>query len=55
MHLKIRLYCFQLKWGLVIDEHMNNYTKILVDLVNVNVAIEEKNKALILLNSLHEE
>jgi len=31
---------------------MNNYTKLLIDLVNVDVEIEEEYKALILLNSL---
>jgi len=45
-----------LKKGLSIAEHMNNYTKFLIDLVNVDVDIEKKKKALILLNSLpHEE
>ena len=44
-----------MKRGLSIDEHMNNYTKLLTDLVNVDVKIEEENKALILLNSLPEE
>ena len=34
---------------------MNNYTKLLTDLVNVDVAIEEEDKALILLNSLPNE
>ena len=34
---------------------MNNYTKLLTDLVNVDVKIEEEDKALILLNSLPEE
>ena len=55
MHLKRRLYRFQLKRGLSIDGHMNNYTKLLTDLVNVDVKIEEEDKALILLNSLPEE
>ena len=36
--------------GLFIDEHMDNYTKFLIDLVNVDVKIEEEDKALILLN-----
>ena len=40
---------------LSIDEYMNNYTKLLTDLVNVNVKIEEEDKAVILLNSLPEE
>ena len=43
-----------LKKGLSIAEHMNEYTKLLTDLVNVNVNIEE-DKALILLNSLPDE
>ena len=38
-----------------IDEHMNNYTKFLTDLVNVDVKIEEEDKGLVLLNSLLDE
>jgi len=53
--LKRRLYRFQLKRRLSIDKHMNNNTKFLTDLVNVDVKIEEENKALILLNSLPDE
>ena len=49
----MRLYRFYLKRGLSIDEHMNNYIKLLTDLVNV--AIEEEDKALILLNFLPNE
>jgi len=41
--------------GLSIDDHMNNYTKFLADLLNVNVAIKEEVKAVILLNSLPDE
>ena len=44
--LKRRLYRFQLKKRLSIAEHMNNYTKLLTDLVNVDVNIEEEDKAL---------
>jgi len=55
LYLKIRLYCFQLKRGHSIDEHMNNYTKLLADLVNVDMAIEEEDKAVIFLNSLLDE
>ena len=52
---KRRLYHFQLKRGLSIDEHMNNYMKLLADLINVDVAIEEEDKAAILLKSLPDE
>jgi len=34
---------------------MNNYTKLLADLVNVDLVIEEEDKALILLSSLPDE
>ena len=34
---------------------MNNYMKLLTDLVNVDVAIKEEEKTLILLNSLPDE
>ena len=55
MQLKRRLYRFKLKRGLSIDEQMNNYTKLLTDIVNVDVKIEKEYKALILLNSLPDE
>ena len=54
-HLKRRLYRFQLKKGLCISEHMNNYANLLTDLVNMDVDIEEENKELILLNFLPDE
>ena len=44
-----------MKRGLFIDEHMNSYTKLLTDLVNVNVKINEKDKVVVLLNSLHDD
>ena len=53
--LKRRLYRLQLKKRLYIAEHMNNYTNLLTDFINVDVNIKEEDKALILLNSLHDE
>ena len=55
LQLKSKLYRFQMKRGLPIDEYMNSYTKFLTDLVNVDVKIDEEDKAVILLNSLSEE
>ena len=34
---------------------MNNYMKLLAHVINVNVAIEEEDKAIVLLNSLPDE
>ena len=53
--MKRRLYRFQIKRGLSIDEHMNSYIKLLTDLVNVDVPIEEEDNKQILLNSLLDE
>jgi len=55
LRLKRRLYHFQLKRGLSIDEHINNYIKLLTNLVNANMTIEKEDKALILLNSPPDE
>ena len=41
--------------GCSINEHMNSCTKLLTDLVNVDVEIDEEDKAVILLNSLPQE
>ena len=38
--------------GCSINEHLNRYTNLLTDLVNVDVEIDEEDKAVILLNSL---
>ena len=55
LQLKRRLYCFQMKRKISVNEHMNSYTKLLTDLVNVDVEIDEEDKTIILLNSLPKE
>ena len=42
--LKRNLYRFQMKKGLSIIEHINDYTKHFTNLVNVNVDIKEEDK-----------
>ena len=51
LQLKRRLYHFELKKG-SFNEHMNNYTTLLIDLANVEEVIKDEDKALILLSSL---
>ena len=41
-----------MKRGCSINEHLNRYTKLLTDLVNVDVEIDDEDKTVILLNSL---
>jgi len=55
LQLKRRLYRSQMKRGFSIDKHMNSYTKLLTDLVNVNVKIDEEDNAVILSHSLPDE
>ena len=50
--LKSKLYSFQMQRECSINEHLNRYTKLLTDLVNMDVEIDEEDKAVILLNSL---
>ena len=50
LHLKRRLYRFQLKKRIFIGEHMNNYTKLFANLANMKEVINDENKALILLS-----
>jgi len=47
LHLKKRLYRFQLKKEISIGEHLSNYIKLLADLDNVDMMIEKKDKVLI--------
>lgn len=55
LHLKRRLYAFRMRRGASIGEHLNNFTKLLADLLNVEVKVEDEDKAMILMNSLPEE
>jgi len=55
LHLKRRLHRFQLKRGISIGEHVHNYKKLLADLANVDVVINEEDKPLILLSSFSDE
>jgi len=55
LHLKMRLYRFQLKKKISIGDHINNYTKLLTDLANVDEVIKDEDKALNFLSSLPDE
>ena len=46
---------FLVEEGVSISDHINTYTKLLADLANVDVVINEEDKSLILLSSLPSE
>ena len=45
---RLQLNSFQMQRGCSINEHLNRYTKLLIDLVNIDVKINEEDKAVIL-------
>ncbi|GFZ19218.1 hypothetical protein Acr_27g0009570 [Actinidia rufa] len=54
LYLKKKLFRFQYKQGTSMNEHLNSFNKILADLQNLDVEIDDEDKALLLLNSLPE-
>ena len=55
LHLKKRFYQFKMKRGVSIREHVNNFTKLLSDMANVDIIVEDEDKAMLLLCSLPED
>ena len=54
LYLKKKLFRFDYKKGISIVEHLDDFNKILTDLLNLDVKIDDEDKALLLLNSLPE-
>ena len=52
--LKKQLYGLRIKEGTVVLEYLNFFNKVISECLDVNVKIDEKDKALILLSSLQE-
>ena len=44
-----------MRGGISISDHINNYTKLLANLTNLDVVVDDEDKALILLSSLPDE
>ena len=53
--MKKKLYRFTYAPGRSINDHMNSFNKILVDLLNLDEKFENEDKALLHLNSLPDE
>lgn len=52
LYLKKKLFRFQYRAGSSLSEHLNDFSKILADLRNLDASILDEDKALLLLNSL---
>lgn len=55
LYLKKKFFWFQYKEGILMSEYLNDFNKTLADLLNLNVEVEDEDKALLLLNSLPDE
>ena len=52
LYMKRRLYTFSMKEGVAIKDHLDEFNKLILDLENVNIDLEDEDRALILLSSL---
>ena len=52
LYLKKKLFRFQYTEGISMSEHLDNFNKIIADLQNLDVEIDDEDKALLVLNSL---
>ena len=52
LYIKKKLYRFTYALGMSINDHVNSFNKILVDLLNLDEKFEDEDKTLLLLNSI---
>ena len=50
---KIKLYTFKITSGMAIEEHLDHFNKIILDLENIDITISNEDKAILLLTSLN--
>lgn len=49
--MKRKLYTFSMKERTIGNDHLDEFNKLILDLENVNIILEDKDRALILLSS----
>ena len=52
LHSKQKLYTFKMKPGSSIEDHLDEFNKIILDLENIEIKVEDEDQALLLLRSL---
>ena len=52
LYMKRKLYTFSMKEGTVMKDHLDEFNKLILDLENVSIILEDEDMALILLSSL---
>jgi hypothetical protein len=52
LYLKQRLYTLKMKEGMPLCDHLDNFNRIILDLKNIDIKVDDEDEALILLGSL---
>ena len=52
LHKKIKLYTFKMTPSMSIEEHLDHFNKIVLDLENIDITVSNENKSILLLTSL---
>ena len=52
LYMKRKLYTFSMKERTIGNDHLDEFNKLILDLENVNIILEDKDRALIMLSSL---
>ncbi|KAH9667833.1 hypothetical protein KPL70_021191 [Citrus sinensis] len=52
LYMKRKLYTFSMKDGTSLKDHVDEFNKLILDLENVNIVLEDEDRALILFSSL---
>ena len=52
LHLKQKLYTFKMSTGSSIEDHLDEFNKIILDLENIKIKIKDEDQALLLLRFL---
>ena len=52
LHKKIKSYTFKMTPCMSIEEHLDHFKKIILDLENIDIAVSDEGKAILLLTSL---
>lgn len=52
LYMKRKLYTFSMKERTIVKDHLDEFNKLILDLENVNIILEDKDRVLILLSSL---
>ena len=52
LYMKWKLYTFSMKERTIVKDHLDEFNKLILDLENVNIILEDKDRALIMLSSL---